>query len=101
MLPAAPAVVPQMFKLTVIICTHRPAVYHLTETFAALAKQTLPKNQWEVLLVGDPQTRAIAEQVGTGWHLNLRFVDQAPEGIARARLRAMREFLAGGTDLML
>src|ERR1051326_7945360 len=90
-----------MFKLTVIICTHRPPPQHLSETFAALAKQTLSPDAWELVLIGDPETQRIAEQVGTRWHPHVRFLEQAPQGIARARLRAMREFLAGPTDLML
>lgn len=90
-----------MLKLTVIICTHRPHVHHISETLAALSKQTLPKDQWELWLIGDPETRQIIEGVGTSWHPLARFIEQPPQGIARARQRAMREFLAGPTDLML
>lgn len=90
-----------MFKLTVIICTHRPHVAHISETLAALDKQTLPKDQWELWLIGDPATRKIVEGVGTGWHPHARFIENPPQGIARARLRAMREFLGGPTNLML
>jgi hypothetical protein len=90
-----------MFKATVILCTHRPNPAPLAETFAALAKQTLPLDAWELVLIGDAETRRIVEQVGAGWHPHVRFLEQPPQGIARARLRAMREFLEGRTDVML
>ena len=38
-------------KISVIICTHNPREEYLQRTLEALEKQSLPKDQWELLLI--------------------------------------------------
>jgi hypothetical protein len=68
---------------------------------AGLRAQTLPLADWELLIFGDEPTQAAASQPGLTWHPQLRQIIQPPNGIAAARLRALREFLAGPSELMV
>ena len=40
-----------MFAISVIICTRKPREDYLRRVLAALRTQSLPQNQWELLLV--------------------------------------------------
>lgn len=87
--------------VTVSICTHRPRLEALVQTLDALREQTLPFEQWELMIVGDRETIAIVERAGLTGLPPTVFVEEAPRGIARARVRALREFLSRPSDLLL
>ena len=43
-------------KLSVIICTHNPRADHLARTLAGLHGQTLPRSDWELIVVDNAST---------------------------------------------
>ena len=77
--------------ITVIICTHNPREEYLTRTLDALKKQTLPKDRWELLLVDNSSSKAIAELWSLSWHPLGRHIHEDNLGLTQARLRGILE----------
>lgn len=76
-----------MPRLSVIICAHNPHAGRLALTLAGLRAQTLPSDQWELLLVDNasvpPLTLPDLPQA--------RIVREAQPGLTFARRRGLRE----------
>jgi glycosyltransferase involved in cell wall biosynthesis len=81
-------------KLTVALCTRNPRADYLTEVLAALGAQTLPRSQWELLLVDSASDRPLATAVAVPAGLSARFVRLEVSGIMRARCAAIAEATA-------
>lgn len=78
-------------QLSVIICAHNPRPEYLRETLAALAAQTLPKAEWELLLVDNASQEALASRWDLAWHPHGHHVREEDLGLTPARLRGIRE----------
>ena len=78
-------------KISVIICTHDPRPDYLRRTLEALKLQTLPRNNWELLLIDNASAKALADVWDLSWHPNGRHVRENELGLTPARLRGMRE----------
>jgi glycosyltransferase involved in cell wall biosynthesis len=61
-------------KLTVIICTHNPRPEYLSRTVDALRAQTLPVDQWELVIVDNASNPAIQTLIDITWHQNARIL---------------------------
>jgi len=59
-----------MFKVSVHICTHDPRPEYLSRTLEGLKLQTLPRDEWELLLVDNASTTDAASQADLSWHPN-------------------------------
>jgi glycosyltransferase involved in cell wall biosynthesis len=46
-------------KISAVICTHNPRPHYLQRVLGALEAQTLPKSEWEVLLVDNASTKPL------------------------------------------
>jgi glycosyltransferase involved in cell wall biosynthesis len=57
----------------------------------ALRAQTLPRDQWELLLVDNASDRPLAEEWDLLWHPLARHVREAQLGLTAARLRGVAE----------
>ena len=77
--------------LTVIICTRNPRQEYFAECLTALEKQTLPRDQWELILVDNGSTPDKAPRPDLSWHPRARLVHEAKLGLTPARLRGIRE----------
>jgi glycosyltransferase involved in cell wall biosynthesis len=92
--------------LSVVIPTHNPRIDFLTRVIEALKQQTLPCEQWEVLVVDNgsrvPLKAAVgprnygttgpqATAVDLSWHPNARVVREEELGLTFARLRGLAE----------
>lgn len=77
--------------LSVIICAHNPRANYLTETLTALKAQTLPREDWELLLVDNASDNALSCLVDLSWHPRARTVREDELGLTPARLRGIRE----------
>lgn len=84
--------------LSVIIFTHNPREDYLRRTLEALEQQTLPKGQWELLLIDNASKEPLAGKMDLTWHPNGRHVREDELGLTPARLRGIRE--ATGTLLI-
>jgi glycosyltransferase involved in cell wall biosynthesis len=87
-----------MTQLSVIICTHNPRRDYLRRVLEALRAQTLPVEQWELIIVDDASERPLAGEWDLSWHPAARHVREEELGIAVARQRGIREASA---DLLL
>ena len=71
-------------KISVVICTHNRAD-SLRRALASLEKQTLPRDQFEVLVVDNASTdytKAVAQSFS---HLSLTYLYESQLGLSRAR----------------
>ena len=80
-----------MTRLSVIICTHNPLADYLRRVLEALAVQTLPLTQWELLLIDNASDSALAPRCDLSWHPRARMVREDTLGLTPARLRGIRE----------
>lgn len=84
-----------MERLSVIICTHNPREDYLRRTLAALKSQTLPLDQWELLLIDNASLSPLAGAVDLSWHPNARHLREDKTGKLNAWLLGIKEFKAG------
>ena len=77
--------------LSLAICTYNPRADHLERTLRSLQKQTLPMDQWELLLVDNASTNGVVETMDLSWHPQARVVKESRIGLTMARLRAIDE----------
>lgn len=85
-------------SVSVIICTHNPRPDYLSRALAALQAQTLPKEQWELLLIDNASKEPLAGRVDLSWHPHARHVRENELGLTAARLRGIQET---ATDLLV
>ena len=78
-------------ELSVIICTHNPRRDYLERTLNALKAQTLPKEQWELLLIDNASKEPLAGQWDLSWHPHARHIREDELGLTPARLRGIKE----------
>jgi glycosyltransferase involved in cell wall biosynthesis len=76
---------------SVIICTHNPCEDYLRRVLEALNKQTLCKDQWELLLIDNASAEPLSGKYDISWHPNARHVREEELGLTPARLRGIRE----------
>jgi len=75
-----------MPKVSVVICTHNPRLGVLRETLAALQSQTVPVTEWELVVVDNASTEAVAQRIDIGWHPRGRIVLEKTLGLTPARM---------------
>jgi glycosyltransferase involved in cell wall biosynthesis len=79
------------FWLSAIICTHNPRPEYLRRVLAGLREQTVPFEQWELLLIDNASDRVLAKEWDLSWHPNARHIHEPELGVTVARQRGMRE----------
>jgi glycosyltransferase involved in cell wall biosynthesis len=77
--------------LSVIICTHNPRPDYIRRTLEALGSQTLPKAQWELLLIDNGSEMPLIGSVDLSWQSRARIIREEELGLTPARLRGIRE----------
>jgi len=75
-----------MSVISVIICTHNPRADYLGRVLAALKLQTLPKDQWELLLVDNASKEPLAGRINLDWQPQARHLREGKTGLTHARL---------------
>jgi glycosyltransferase involved in cell wall biosynthesis len=73
-------------RVSVIICTYNPRRAYLQRVLEALAAQTLPKDQWELILVDNASTTPLASEFELNWHPHGIQVREEKQGLTAARL---------------
>src|ERR1700761_1057420 len=79
------------FGITVIVCAHNPRRDFLKRTLDALNTQTLPKQQWEFLLIDNVSKEPLEKYWDLSWHPHARHVCENELGLTAARLRGIKE----------
>lgn len=87
--------------ILVVVCTHNPREDYLREAIGALRAQTLPLPAWNLLVVDNASTEAVAGWLDLSWHPAARILREEKLGTAHARHRALREARASGADIVL
>jgi glycosyltransferase involved in cell wall biosynthesis len=77
--------------ISVIICSHNPRADYLRRVLEALKVQTLPRNQWELLLVDNASVQCLANYWDLSWHRNHAHIRENELGLTPARLRGIKE----------
>ena len=83
---------------SVIICTHNPRPDYLQRVLDALRNQTLPLDQWELLLIDNASETALARDWDLSWHPQGRHVHQKKTGLSFARQKGIEE---ASSDLLV
>lgn len=78
--------------ISVILPTHNPEPRRLSRTLDGLRAQTLPRAQWELLLVDNASTPAVRQSIATlAGTPNSRLVMEPVLGLSAARRRGLSE----------
>ena len=78
-------------NLSVVICTHNPREDYLRRVLDALKSQTLPKEQWELLVVDNASKPPLSGTLDLSWHAQSRVVSEPELGILPGRVRGLKE----------
>lgn len=73
-------------KLSVVICTHNPRREYLRRAIDHLAKQSLPHEQWELVVVDNRSESAVSQWLDLSWHPRARVVREEAIGLTNARI---------------
>jgi glycosyltransferase involved in cell wall biosynthesis len=84
--------------ISVLVCSFNPRPDYLTRVLRSLAAQTLPKDQWELLLVDNASDPPLAGSWELSWHPRGRVIREEQLGLTAARARGIKE--AAGTLLV-
>ena len=77
--------------ISVIICAHNPRREYIERVLKALETQTLPLEQWELLLVDNASNKLLASEISLNWHPNARHIREEKLGLTSARLCGITE----------
>jgi glycosyltransferase involved in cell wall biosynthesis len=77
--------------ISIVICTHNPREDYLQRVLSALKEQTLPKTEWELLLVDNASNIQLTGKWDLSWHPSSRIIREDQLGLTAARLRAIEE----------
>jgi glycosyltransferase involved in cell wall biosynthesis len=80
-----------MTQISVILCTHNPRKDYLRRVLEALRAQTLPAEQWELIVVDNASERPLVEDWDLSWHPKARHIREEELGLTSARFRGIAE----------
>lgn len=83
-----------MLKVSVIICTHNPRKQYFECVLKALESQTLPKDQWELLIIDNASEVSLINEWSLSWHPCGRHIRENHLGLTPARIRGICEAAA-------
>lgn len=75
--------------ISVVLPTYNPKINILDQTLEALKIQTLPKNNWELIIVDNNSTKKL--DLDLKWHPNSKIVFEPKQGLTFARLTAFKQ----------
>jgi glycosyltransferase involved in cell wall biosynthesis len=78
-------------RVSVVIPTHNPRADYLARVLDALRLQTLPREQWEIIVIDNASTEIVGGRLDLSWHANARIVREERLGLTFARLRGFAE----------
>ncbi|RYZ30315.1 MAG: glycosyltransferase family 2 protein [Chitinophagaceae bacterium] len=82
-------------KLSVVICTYNPNTTIFEKVLEALQKQSLSRNEWELLVIDNCSKPPIDDRVDLSWHPNGRIVVEAKAGLFHARVAGVQNSRTG------
>ena len=76
---------------SVVLCTHNPQPTYLQRVLDALRDQTLPLDQWELLLIDNASETALGRDCNLCWHPSGRHIREDKLGLSFARVKGVNE----------
>ena len=83
-----------VLQASVIICAHNPRSDYFARVLASLRDQTLPLDNWELLIIDNASKVPLAPDWDISWHPTARHIVESEVGLAVARRRGIREACA-------
>jgi glycosyltransferase involved in cell wall biosynthesis len=80
-----------MLKASIVICTHNPRSDYFTRVLDGLRHQTLPMDEWELLVVDNASQVPLTSSCDISWHPAARHIFERELGVAYARRRGIQE----------
>ena len=80
-----------VLQASVIICAHNPRPDYFARVLDSLRSQTLPLDNWELLIIDNASKTPLAPDWHISWHPKARHVVESELGVAAARRRGIRE----------
>jgi len=80
-----------MPDISVIVCAHNPRADYLERTLGGLQKQSLPREQWELLVVDNASSSSLADRCDLSWHGQARHLRENALGLMAARFHGIAE----------
>jgi|SRR5688572_26164088 len=80
-----------MVDISVIVCTHNPRPDYLRRVLDGLFAQTLPKTDWELILIDNANDVPLPDTWALSAHPQARQIREDELGLTPARLRGIRE----------
>lgn len=78
-------------QASVVICSHNPRPAYISRVLTGLRAQTLPFDQWELLLIDNASNQPLSATYDLSWHPRSKHVREERLGAAHARYRALNE----------
>jgi glycosyltransferase involved in cell wall biosynthesis len=77
--------------LSVIIPTYNPDTARLLQTLSALKSQSLPADQWELIIIDNNSSNNFRQGLNLSWHPAGRVTAETKQGLTYARLKGFNE----------
>lgn len=77
--------------ISVVICTRNPRRDYLDRVLWALADQSLPLNQWELLVIDNGSDEQLVGRINLAWHPAARHIREDKLGFSAVRARGILE----------
>jgi len=72
--------------ISLILCTHNPCWNYLTSVITALKNQSLPLQQWELLVIDNASEQPLSSRFDLSWHPAATTIREEQLGLTHARL---------------
>lgn len=78
-------------QISAIICAYNPREDYFSKVLKSLKNQTVPKANWEIIVIDNNSTQPLSSIYNIDWHPNGKFVIEKNTGLAHARKRGFLE----------
>ena len=79
-----------MLRATVILCTFNPKKEILARVLEGLKKQSLPSDDWELLMIDNNSSNSFQKNLDLSWHTNSKIIIEEKQGLTHARIAGMK-----------
>lgn len=76
--------------LSVVICTYNPKLPVLKKVLDALKEQSLPRSDWELLVIDNCSTPPLSASLDLSWHPAARIIVEEKAGLSHARIAGVQ-----------
>jgi glycosyltransferase involved in cell wall biosynthesis len=76
-------------KLSVVICTYNPDYKILNRVLQSLQTQTLPVEQWELIVIDNNSHLPVETGLDISWHPHAKILKEPQPGLSYARLKGV------------